>query len=89
MKHDTTQSNCLSKTQKRRCGYTLLIKDTIHAARAPQGKEHKPARGASAALASVSNALALVLSRVFLKAFTLTFVAEWGDRSQIATIGCV
>jgi hypothetical protein len=28
-----------------------------------------------------------IFSPVFLKAFTLTFVAEWGDRSQIATIG--
>lgn len=26
------------------------------------------------------------LSRTFLEAFTLTFLAEWGDRSQIATI---
>ena len=25
--------------------------------------------------------------QVFLNAFTLTFLAEWGDRSQIATIG--
>ncbi|KAI8463512.1 MAG: hypothetical protein J3K34DRAFT_372565, partial [Monoraphidium minutum] len=24
---------------------------------------------------------------IFLNAFTLTFLAEWGDRSQIATIG--
>eukprot|EP00218_Dolichomastix_sp_CCMP3274_P008531 CAMPEP_0170144294 /NCGR_PEP_ID=MMETSP0033_2-20121228/13404_1 /TAXON_ID=195969 /ORGANISM="Dolichomastix tenuilepis, Strain CCMP3274" /LENGTH=219 /DNA_ID=CAMNT_0010380785 /DNA_START=65 /DNA_END=724 /DNA_ORIENTATION=- len=27
------------------------------------------------------------LPPVFLEAFTLTFVAEWGDRSQLATIG--
>jgi len=30
--------------------------------------------------------LARVLSPIFLKTFTLTFLAEWGDRSQIATI---
>jgi len=28
-----------------------------------------------------------VLSPVFVEAFVLTFLAEWGDRSQIATIG--
>jgi hypothetical protein len=28
-----------------------------------------------------------VLSPVFAEAFVLTFLAEWGDRSQIATIG--
>lgn len=27
-----------------------------------------------------------ILSTVFMKAFTMTFLAEWGDRSQIATI---
>ena len=26
------------------------------------------------------------ISRVFIESFTLTFLAEWGDRSQIATI---
>ena len=31
--------------------------------------------------------LMMLFSQVFLKAFTLTFLAEWGDRSQIATIG--
>ncbi|KIY91999.1 Transmembrane protein [Monoraphidium neglectum] len=31
--------------------------------------------------------LACVISPVFVNAFTLTFLAEWGDRSQIATIG--
>jgi putative Ca2+/H+ antiporter (TMEM165/GDT1 family) len=27
-----------------------------------------------------------LISRVFIQAFTLTFVAEWGDRSQLTTI---
>ena len=31
--------------------------------------------------------MAKVLSPIFLEVFTLTFLAEWGDRSQIATIG--
>ena len=31
--------------------------------------------------------LRLFFSHIFLKAFSLTFLAEWGDRSQIATIG--
>eukprot|EP00983_Pelagomonas_calceolata_P026291 825867-Pelagomonas_calceolata.AAC.3 len=28
-----------------------------------------------------------MLLQIFIKSFTLTFLAEWGDRSQIATIG--
>lgn len=32
-------------------------------------------------------ALQRMVPPVFLEAFTLTFLAEWGDRSQIATIG--
>ncbi|KAK8736979.1 hypothetical protein OTU49_004750 [Cherax quadricarinatus] len=30
--------------------------------------------------------LLFVISRVFFQAFTMTFLAEWGDRSQIATV---
>lgn len=35
---------------------------------------------------SVRNALQLVTNPVFAQAFILTFLGEWGDRSQIATI---
>merc|ERR1712071_88463 len=34
----------------------------------------------------VENCLRMFLSRVFLSAFTMTFLAEWGDRSQITTV---
>jgi putative Ca2+/H+ antiporter (TMEM165/GDT1 family) len=37
-------------------------------------------------LDGVTNLLGLVFSPVFLQTFTLTFLGEWGDRSQIATI---
>lgn len=35
----------------------------------------------------VQDVLSLIFTPIFLKAFSLTFLAEWGDRSQIATIG--
>lgn len=35
----------------------------------------------------VLSAMRKVVSPVLLESFTLTFLAEWGDRSQIATIG--
>lgn len=38
---------------------------------------------------AVMACVGMVFSQIFLKSFTLTFVAEWGDRSQIATIGWV
>jgi putative Ca2+/H+ antiporter (TMEM165/GDT1 family) len=30
--------------------------------------------------------LLMVFSKIFLQALTMTFLAEWGDRSQLATI---
>lgn len=35
---------------------------------------------------SNSSLLYTMLSRIFIQAFTMTFLAEWGDRSQLATI---
>lgn len=36
---------------------------------------------------SLTSASGGILSPVFLETFIITFLAEWGDRSQIATIG--
>ena len=33
------------------------------------------------------NVLSVFCNAIFIKAFVLTFVAEWGDRSQISTVG--
>merc|ERR1719216_207954 len=38
------------------------------------------------ATTGISSILKMVFSAIFLQAFTMTFLAEWGDRSQIATI---
>jgi putative Ca2+/H+ antiporter (TMEM165/GDT1 family) len=43
-------------------------------------KDHRPQE-------SLLQMAASLLSPVFVEAFVLTFLAEWGDRSQIATIG--
>ena len=42
---------------------------------------------ATSAVQSFTSGMRKLVSPVLLEAFTLTFLAEWGDRSQIATIG--
>jgi Ca2+/H+ antiporter, TMEM165/GDT1 family len=54
--------------------------DDIEAGKSPEGSERKSANGKKDQPNS-ANTLA-----VFVQSFTLTFFAEWGDRSQIATI---
>lgn len=57
------------------------------AAKAKQGS--KPTNGKTNGKSAVKqqDVLSQLFSPVFLEAFVLTFCAEWGDRSQIATIG--
>jgi len=38
------------------------------------------------ATSGITSVLKLLFSAIFLQAFTMTFLAEWGDRSQLATI---
>ncbi|WPG99320.1 Hypothetical protein R9X50_00213300 [Acrodontium crateriforme] len=51
----------------------------------PSSSEHSPARGRDR-LAGLSNLIGLVLSPAWVQTFVMTFLGEWGDRSQIATI---
>lgn len=54
------------------------------------GTTHKRTPGSGSGILSVNPVVGTfrrMVSPVLLEAFTLTFLAEWGDRSQIATIG--
>lgn len=53
----------------------------------PNGKSSPISPGQKPAQTSYQECLSQLFSPVFLEAFILTFCAEWGDRSQIATIG--
>lgn len=63
----------------------------VKAAEAAKVKQNgKPTNGGKANIKTngkQQDALSQLFSPVFLEAFVLTFCAEWGDRSQIATIG--
>ena len=61
-----------------------------HSKTSPGAIETGTRRGSSPGPPSgnpLGNTLRKVFSPILLEAFTLTFLAEWGDRSQIATIG--
>jgi putative Ca2+/H+ antiporter (TMEM165/GDT1 family) len=67
-------------------------KELSHSKNSPSGSmENGSRRGASPTPHTQANPLVSALRKIFspvlLEAFTLTFLAEWGDRSQIATIG--
>ncbi|KAK4189192.1 hypothetical protein QBC35DRAFT_152755 [Podospora australis] len=53
----------------------------------PEGRNGSPRRGAlSGFVAGLSNLFSLLLSPAWVQTFVMTFLGEWGDRSQIATI---
>jgi putative Ca2+/H+ antiporter (TMEM165/GDT1 family) len=47
-------------------------------------RAHSP--GASSTLGGLNNLLSLLLSPAWVQTFVMTFLGEWGDRSQIATV---
>ncbi|KAL8914383.1 MAG: hypothetical protein Q9171_001013 [Xanthocarpia ochracea] len=54
----------------------------------PDSRSPSPSRGSgfSNALAGINNLCSLLLSPAWVQTFIMTFLGEWGDRSQIATI---
>ncbi|KAH6616335.1 hypothetical protein C7974DRAFT_43173 [Boeremia exigua] len=58
-------------------------------ARSPStSPDRSPARGSSfaGALSGINNLFSLLLSPAWVQTFVMTFLGEWGDRSQIATV---
>ena len=53
-----------------------------------ESRSPSPSRGSSisGALAGINNLFSLLLSPAWVQTFVMTFLGEWGDRSQIATI---
>lgn len=52
----------------------------------PEGVRSPPTSTVRGALAGLNNLLSLLLSPAWVQTFVMTFLGEWGDRSQIATI---
>jgi len=53
----------------------------------PEGRSPSPRRGSLVNfLQGLNNLLSLLLSPAWVQTFVMTFLGEWGDRSQIATI---
>ncbi|PIA18964.1 UPF0016-domain-containing protein [Coemansia reversa NRRL 1564] len=52
----------------------------------PDAEAEKNGSDNCSTLGSLKNLLGLLLSPIFVETFVLVFLAEWGDRSQLATI---
>lgn len=70
-----------STLQRRRSTRQSSTKTSAAAAAKTTTKTATPRGGGGG-----QNILSVVFSPIFLQAFLMTFLAEWGDRSQIATI---
>lgn len=67
----------------------------VEASRPIRGQRSETNASTRASMTSLTSAtaswkkcacFALIFNKIFIQAFTMTFIAEWGDRSQIATI---
>ena len=54
----------------------------------PDSRSPSPSKGAAygSAISGIHNLFSLLLSPAWVQTFVMTFLGEWGDRSQIATI---
>ena len=52
----------------------------------PDSRSPSPSRGPVGMLSGIHNLFSLLLSPAWVQTFVMTFLGEWGDRSQIATI---
>ena len=52
----------------------------------PNGRRSPPSSTMQSTLGGLNNLLSLLLSPAWVQTFVMTFLGEWGDRSQIATI---
>lgn len=52
----------------------------------PDGRRQPPSSTLQSAFGGLNNLLSLLLSPAWVQTFVMTFLGEWGDRSQIATI---
>jgi len=66
---------------------TLLgSKSSVNAVTKEETVEPKEEEKSVSCVKRIENFLAICINAVFLKAFILTFIAEWGDRSQLSTV---
>lgn len=71
-------------TRKGRSSHSLPSPDSLSPS---SSRETSPSRrSVSSMLAGMNNLFSLLLSPAWVQTFAMTFLGEWGDRSQIATI---
>jgi putative Ca2+/H+ antiporter (TMEM165/GDT1 family) len=63
-----------------------LISPPRSPSQSPVRGAHTPSSFVSGALQGTGNLLSLLLSPAWVQTFAMTFLGEWGDRSQIATV---
>ncbi|KAL8966979.1 MAG: hypothetical protein Q9183_003128 [Haloplaca sp. 2 TL-2023] len=68
--------------------HTRLPAPPVSPPSSPDSRSPSPSRGSGFmnAMAGVNNLCSLLLSPAWVQTFIMTFLGEWGDRSQIATI---